>query len=726
MKLLLAAVLSPALFLSGSSPTAHSDASSSPSTPAIFGFRDATAESAAEARFLAVPDARLAEEHLRILTQAPHMAGTIEDKATADYVAQKFRDAGLDTGIVEYKVWINYPAEISVDLTAPAGVAMHGPTREHVEGDPYDGDSRVVMPFNGMSPSGDVEADVVYANYGTPDDFDKLDKLKVDVRGKIVLVRYGQNFRGVKVFVAQEHGAAGVIIYSDPADDGWKRGDKYPDGPWRPDTGVQRGSVGYMFEFPGDPTTPGVASVPSLPASQRVSPQQSPQMPKIPATPLSYRDAWPVLQNLGGPDSPREWQGALPFTYHVGPGPAKLKMHLKQDYQFRTLWDVIGRVRGSELPEEWVVAGNHRDAWVYGAVDPNSGTAAMLEAVHGVGELLKSGWKPKRTLVFASWDGEEEGLMGSTEWVEQHEPELANAAAYFNMDVGVSGPSFEAKAVPSLKQFLRDITKVVPSPKGGTVYEAWQKAAQPDAPSTQSPTEAIGDSRRLPAATGKGDVPVGDLGSGSDYTAFLQHSGVPSSDVSSTGSTGSYGVYHSVFDNFAWFKKFADPDFAYEQQMARIFGLEAVRMADADVLPYDYEEYGKEIAVYLDGARRRSTDKFGDHGLDFGAVNSAGRHFEAAGAKILARQKNPPPDAARLNQALRGAERALLTPQGLPHRPWFRHAIYAPGEYTGYAAVVIPGVNEALDKGDRERASQQLAVLAAALERAAKTLEGHR
>jgi N-acetylated-alpha-linked acidic dipeptidase len=651
------------------------------------------------------------------------MAGTVEDKATADYVAQKFRDAGLDTEIVEYKVWINYPEEITVDLTAPSGVEMHGPTREHVNGDPLADDPRVVMPFNGMSPSGDVEADVVYANYGTPEDFEKLEKLKVDVRGKIVLVRYGQNFRGVKVFLAQEHGAAGVIIYSDPADDGWKCGDKYPDGPWRPDTGVQRGSVGYMFEYPGDPTTPGVASVPSLPDSKRVSPQQSAQVPKIPVTPLSYHDAWPVLQHLAGPDSPREWQGALPFTYHVGPGPAKLKIHLKQDYQFRTLWDVIGKVRGSELPDEWVVAGNHRDAWVYGAVDPNSGTAAMLEAVHGVGELLKSGWKPRRTLIFGSWDGEEEGLMGSTEWVEQHEAELANAPAYFNMDVAVSGPKFGASAVPSLKQFLRDVAKAVPGAKGGTLYEAWQKAALPDAPSTQSPTEAIGDSRRIPAAQAKGEVPVGDLGSGSDYTAFLQHSGVPSTDVSSSGS---YGVYHSAFDNFTWFKKFADPDFAYEQQMARVFGLEAVRMAASDVLPYDYEEYGKEISVYLDAARNRAHDKFGDRAVDFGPVNAAAHRFEAAGAKILAKQKNPPRDAVRLNHALNAAERALLMPQGLPHRPWFRHAIYAPGEYTGYAAVVIPGVNEALDKGDSERARQQLAALTEALERAAKTLEGYR
>jgi N-acetylated-alpha-linked acidic dipeptidase len=722
MKSLAAAFLSCAVLLSGSARNGNTpDPSASQS--AIFGFRDSAAESAIETRFLAVPDPKLAKEHLRTLTQAPHVAGTVEDKATADYVAQKFREAGLDTEIVEYKVWMNYPAEISVDMTAPAGVEMHGPTREHVDNDPYQDDPRVITPFSGMSPSGDVEAEVVYANYGTPEDFEKLDKLNVDVRGKLVLMRYGQNFRGVKVFLAQEHGAAGVILYSDPADDGWRRGDKYPEGPWRPDTGVQRGSVGYMFEFPGDPTTPGVASVPSLPESKRIAPEQSPQLPKIPVTPLSYHDAWPILQNLGGPDSPREWQGSLPFTYHVGPGPARVKMHLKQDYQFRTLWDVIGRVQGSDYPDEWVVAGNHRDAWVYGAVDPNSGTAAMLEAVHGIGELLKSGWKPKRTMVFASWDGEEEGLMGSTEWVEQHDADLRNSPAYFNVDIAVSGPKFGASAVPSLKQFLRDVTRIVPSPKGGTVYEQWQKASQPSAPSTQSPTEAIGDSRRTPVAQVKADVPVGDLGSGSDYTGFLQHLGVPSADMSSSGS---YGVYHSTFDDFTWFTKFADPDFVYEQQMARVLGLEAVRMADADILPYDYEEYGKEIAAYLDAAQKRSQDKFGERALDFSAVNAAARRFESAGAKILAKQESAPRDAARLNQALLDAERALLLPQGLPHRPWYRHAIYAPGEYTGYAAVVIPGVNEALDKGDNERARQQLGLLTAALERASKVLEGYR
>lgn len=694
------------------------------SSSAILGFRDSPAENAIESRFLAVPEAKLAEEHLRILTQAPHVAGTPEDKATADYVAQKFREAGLETEIEEYKVWFNYPEKISVDITAPAGVEMHGPTREHVDGDPYDDDPRVITPYNAMSPSGDVEAEVVYANYGTPEDFEKLEKLNIDVHGKVVLMRYGQNFRGVKAFLAQEHGAAAAILYSDPYDDGWRRGDQYPAGPWRPDTGVQRGSIGYMFEFPGDPTTPGIAATPSLPESQRIAPEKSAQMPKIPVTPLSYHDASPILEHLGGPDSPREWQGSLPFTYHVGPGPVRVKMHLIQNYQYRTIWDVIGRVRGAEFPDEWVIAGNHRDAWVYGAVDPNSGTAAMLESVHGVGELLKYGWKPKRTIVFASWDGEEEGLMGSTEWAEEHQAELANAAAYFNMDVAVSGPKFGASSVPSLKQFLRDVTKAVPSPKGGTVYDAWWQADQAGRTLMTSPAEAIEGNRRLPAAQVREDVaPVGDLGSGSDYSAFQQHLGVPSSDI---GSSGPYGVYHSVFDNFAWFKKFADPDFVYEQEMARVFGLEAVRLADADVLPYNYEEYAKEIAAYIDMAGKRALNKFGKQTPDLSAVTKAARRFEDAGAKILEKQRNPPRNPERLNLALRNVEHALLVPEGLPHRSWFRHAIYAPGEYTGYAAVVIPGVNEALDKGDRELLARQLAVLRAALERAAQQLEGYR
>lgn len=693
-----------------------------PGGSSITGFRDAASELDLEKLFLAAPDPKLAEDHLRTLTQAPHIAGSPEDKATAEYVAQKFREAGLETEIVEYKVWLNYPAEVSVDMTAPEGVQMHGPTREHVSSDPYQDDPRIVTAHNGMSPSGDVEAEVVYANYGSPEDFDKLKRLNVDVRGKVVIVRYGQNFRGVKAFVAQERGAAGVIIYSDPKDDGYYRGDAYPAGPWRPANSVQRGSIGYMFQFPGDPTTPGIASVPSLPISQRVSPAESGQLAKIPVTPLSYADASPILEHLSGPPSPRDWQGALPFTYHVGPGPAKVKVHVKQDYQFRTIWDVIGKVKGTSSADEWVVAGNHRDAWVYGAVDPNSGTAAMLEAVHGIGELLKTGWKPKRTIAIGSWDAEEQGLIGSTEWGEDHAKELASAVAYFNMDVAVSGPKFGASGVPSLKQFIREITKAVPSPQGGSVYDLWKKTSQVGQQEFR-PQETSTSTYRPPAASVRGDVPVGDLGSGSDYTVFLQHLGVPSTDV---GSTGDYGVYHSAFDNFAWFKKFGDPDFRYEQQMARVYGLEIVRMAGADVLPYDYEDYGKEILVYLDAARKRAQDHFGQKSPDFSSAVEGARRFEQAGAKMLQKQRKSAGDPKRLNATLRDTERALLIPEGLPNRPWYHHAIYAPGQYTGYAAVVIPGVNEAIDAGDTRRLEQQISALAAALHRAALTLEQYR
>jgi len=732
MKLVSGALLSFALICAstgGSQQTPPQTTTTPASNPSpisavsIAGFLDSSVEDGLEKRFLAVPDPKLAEQHLKVLTQAPHIAGSPEDKATADYVAEKFRAAGLDTQIVEYRVWMNYPAEIRVDATGPAGLQMHGPTREHVDGDPFQNDPRVVTPYNGMSPSGDVEADVVYANYGSPEDFKKLEDLKVGVRGKIVLVRYGQNFRGVKVYDAQEHGAAGVIIYSDPADDGWKKGDKYPKGPWRPDTGVQRGSVGYMFEFAGDPSTPGAASVLGFDQSKRTPPEDSAQLPKIPSTPLSYHDVWPLLENLGGPESPRDWQGALPFTYHVGPGPVRLKIHLKQDFQLRTIWDVIGKIPGTDAVPEWVVAGNHRDAWVYGAVDPNSGTAALLESVHGIGELLKTGWKPKRTIVFGSWDAEEQGLIGSTEWGEENAAELANAAAYFNMDVAVSGPKFGSSAVPSLKQFIRDISKVVPSPKGGTVYDVWRKSSDSVAEQVITPQEAIGDTRRTPAVQARADVPVGDLGSGSDYTVFLQHLGVPSTDI---GSSGSYGVYHSVFDNFDWFKKFGDPDFSYEQQMARVYGLEVLRMANADVLPYDYEEYGKEISAYLDAAKKKADTKFAGHVPDFALAAEAARHLTRAGAAIAQRQKSPGADTAGLNRTLRLAEGGLLIPEGLPNRPWYRHAIYAPGVYTGYAAVVIPGVNEAIDAGNLQRTQQQIGVLAAAVNRAASVLEAYK
>ena len=670
-----------------------------------------------EQAFLAVPDARLAGEHLKTLTAAPHIAASKEDYATAEYVAGKFKAAGLETSIVPYKVWLNFPNEVKITATDGSGkVLMTGPTPEHVTGDAYQDDPRIVTAFNSSSPSCDLTAEVVYANYGTPEDFKKLADLHVNINGKIVLVRYGHNFRGVKVYLAQLGGAAGVIIYSDPADDGFAKGNVYPNGPYRPATGVQRGSVQYIFKYPGDATTPGIASDPDMPESKRTPPENAVSQPTIPATPISWQDAEPILKNLTGPGVPKDWQGGLPFEYHTGPGGVKVHLLLKQDYAYRTIWDVIGTVDGTIYPDEWVVAGNHRDAWVYGAVDPSSGTAAMLEAVHGIGELLKSGWRPKRRIVFGSWDAEEEGLIGSTEWAEAHARHLEHAVAYFNTDVAVSGPDFSASSVPTLKQFVRDVAHEVPSAKGATVYDQW-KSSQ----ATESKGHVNnGFSEKHINARVTDDVDVGDLGSGSDYTPFFQHLGVPSTDI---GSGGPYGVYHSAFDDFSWYIKNADPDFTLLQQQARVFGLEVVRMADIGVLPYDYKTYASEIEIYLQTAKKKAVEA-GMKDLKFNAAMAATERFSIAAAGIQKRGQVPAADIPGFNQALLNAEHALLSTNGLPGRPWYRHTIYAPGEFTGYAAVVIPGVNEAIDAKDTTRAVEQMGLLAEALNRAATALEG--
>jgi N-acetylated-alpha-linked acidic dipeptidase len=693
-------------------------ASAQSPTPQVFGYRDFTQQAKWDEAFMAVPDPKLAGEHLKTLTSAPHWASSPEDYATAVYVADKFKAAGLQTEIVPYKVLLNKPVKILIEaFDASGNKLMSGPTPEHVDpnkngGDPFQDDPRILPAFNGSSPSGDITAEVVYANYGTLADFQQLAKLGVSVKDKIVIVRYGENFRGIKTYIAQQYGAKGVLIYSDPADDGYFRGDVYPKGPWRPDTAVQRGSIQFLPIYPGDPTTPGIAATPNLPNSKRipVDKLQSNQA-SIPTNPLSYKDAAHILKVLGGDESPREWQGALPFTYHLGGTPSvTVHMHLEQDIALRTIWDVIGTIPGVSptQKDDWVVAGNHRDAWVYGAVDPNSGTAAMLETVHGLGELLKQGWRPQRTIVLGSWDAEEEGLMGSTEWAEQNEKILAHAVAYFNTDVAVSGPDFNAAAVPSLKQFVREVTREVPSPKGGTVYEQWK---------SQQAASANNRRRQRPAATDP-DVRIGTLGSGSDYTPFIQHLGVPSTDI---GSEGPYGVYHSTFDDYTWFTKFADPTFVYEQQQARVLGLEILHMASTDVLPYDYELYGKEIVGYVEAAQHRATEQ--KLSLDFTAALAAAKRFAAAGTAIRTAQANPPADPTALNQSLREAEEALLNSAGLPKRSWYRHTIYAPGEFTGYAAVVIPGVNEAIEADDATRAQSQLAPLAEALNRAAAILE---
>jgi len=679
--------------------------------PAVFGYADFAAQAKIEEKFLAVPDAALAGQHLKTLTAEPHMSATPEDHKTAEYVAQKFRAAGLDTEIVPYRVLLNQPKTVRVEAYDAAGkLLMTGPGREHVENDPGQDNPHVVMPFNGSSGSGDLTGEVVYANYGRLEDFNELATKHIDLHGKIVLARYGGNFRGIKVQLAEQRGAVGVLIYSDPQDDGYYKGDPYPIGPWRPETAVQRGSVQFLSRYAGDPETPGVASTVDLPDSARVKNFVGPNGDQagIISIPLSYHDAAPILHALKGANVPQGWQGALPFSYHVGPGGVKVHLVSDQDYQRRIIWDVIGKIKGSQYPDELVVVGNHRDAWVYGAVDPSSGTAAMLESVHGIGALLKQGWRPKRTIVVCSWDAEEQGLIGSTEWVEQHEKMLDRAVAYFNTDVAVGGPDFGASAVPSLKEFVRQITRTVPSPLGGTVYQQWKLKH-----------EGSDEEGAAGAPPSGADVQLGVLGSGSDFTPFLQHVGVPATDVSSNGP---YGVYHSTFDDFAWYTENADPHFVYLQEMARVLGLEALRMADTDALPYDYVTYAQEISNYIDAARKKAADaKLST--LDFAPAEVAVGHLRTAARKAQALQMAATGDLPKLNLALRQTETAFISEAGLPDRPWYRHTIYAPGEYTGYSAVVIPGVNEAIDNRNAELASAQLIVLARALDRATQALD---
>jgi N-acetylated-alpha-linked acidic dipeptidase len=683
-----------------------------------FGFTDFATEAKLEQKFLAVPDAKLAGEELKTLTVEPHLAATPEDYKTAEFVALKFRAAGLDTQIVPYRVLLNYPKVVRVEAWDEAGhPLMTGPTREHVQGDPQQDDPRIVMPFNSSSGSGDVTGQVVYGNYCRLEDFDSLAAQHIDLHGKIVMCRYGINFRGVKVYLAEQRGATGVLIYSDPQDDGYYKGDPYPKGPWRPDTGVQRGSVNFIFRYPGDPETPGVASTLDLPDSARIKNVTGADgnQPHIISIPISYHDAAPILQALKGPGAPKGWQGALPFRYHLGPDGVKVHLVSQQDYQRRVIWDVIGKIEGSADPDAPVIVGNHRDAWVYGAVDPSSGTAAMLEAVHGLGALLRQGWRPRRTILFCSWDAEEEGLVGSTEWVEQQGLALDRAVAYFNVDIAVSGPNFSASAVPSLKEFIRNVARSVPSPVTGSVFFQWRlKTSSGDGDGEQHVSNA-------PPIESE-ETHVGDLGSGSDFTPFLQHAGVPSTDIDSSGP---YGVYHSTFDDLAWYTQNADPEFVYLQEMARVLGLEAMRMADADALPYDYVAYAREISAYIQAAKRKAADD-GLGSLDFAPAESAASHLAAAAQRAHTLQSAPSGNLAQLNLALRRAETALLSPSGLPGRPWYRHTIYAPGVVTGYAAVVIPGVNEAIDAHNATLAVQQLVILAQALDRAASALSSAR
>lgn len=677
-----------------------------------------------EKKFRHVPTPERARIDLWALTAEPHVAGTPEDFRTAQFVLGQFRAASLDAQLVEYDVLLPMPKEVKVDLVAP--IQRKGPTPEGgwVEAGGRD-HSKVILGYSAYSPSGEVTAEVVYANYGLPEDYDRLRAAGVDVKGKIVLVRYGKCFRGVKSYVAEQNHAAGVLIYSDPAEDGYRQGDPFPKGPWRPATGVQRGSILYLTDYAGDPLTPGVAATKH---AKRLAAHDATTLPRIPTAPISHADALPILENLNGPVAPRAAQGALPLTYHVGPGRAKVHLKLDMDFRTRPIWNVIARIPGVTEPDQWVIVGNHRDAWTYGAVDPSSGTAPLLGVARGLGELLKQGWRPRRTIILASWDAEEFGLIGSTEWVEEHADELARkAVAYVNMDSGVAGSHFSASAVPSLARLIREVAEDVMDPNTGrSVFAVWSEEAAHVRREGGIPYAVLNSSR---AAEDSG-ARVGDLGSGSDYTAFLQHLGIPALDVNFGGP---YGVYHSLYDNFQWMQSFGDPHFRYSVAAAEIYGTLVLRLAEADILPFDPEEYGKALQLYL-ADLQEELNKAGSVGqLEFDNVRTSVARFSEE-ASALARQlasvgeggEAEAGDLQKVNRALMSLERAFLLEVGLPRRAWFRHAFYAPGVYTGYSAVIFPGVREAAARQDWRAANQQLAQIRAAIDRGTQTLRRSR
>ncbi len=683
----------------------------------ITGFAPArvTAERKLEEKFRGIPDSAHAESNLRHLTSEPHPAGTEASHRVAEWLRDEYRSFGFDAEIVTYNVWLPQPREVTLELTKPVSQKLASP-EQPIDVDKSTLDTRIVAAFNIFSPSGEVTAPVVYVNYGTQEDYRTLASSGVHVEGKIVLARYGRGYRGVKAKLADEHKAAALILFSDPKDDGSGAGETYPNGPWRPITGIQRGSIIYTQLYPGDPLTPGVAATPS---AKRLAPADAANLPRIPTMPINAQDASVILQNLGGQAVPADWQGGLPFTYHFGPGGAEVHMKLVMDYQQRPIYDVIAKLRGTS-DDEWVVLGNHHDAWVFGAADPGSGTASTLEVGRALGELVRSGWKPRRTIVICHWDGEEPGIIGSTEWVEANRAELQKkVVAYINTDVGVNGPNFGASATPSLKALVRDAAREVKdSGTGRSVYDAWRDH------SATFTGEVSGTVRQSLTADASGEPPISSLGSGSDYSAFFDHAGIPSLDI---GFTGDYGVYHSVYDDFYWMKHFGDPKFAYHPALARILGTVALRLDEADILPFDFPAYALEIEHITTNRIRRAVRDEDEQALEPALDAAAMLSISAARAsQALAAVSGAPLDpaqASQINHAVAAVEQAFLAPDGLAGRPWFQHVLYAPGSYTGYSSVEEPGVTEALERNDSATLRREADSLAAALKRASAQLD---
>ncbi|HEX5423687.1 MAG TPA: M28 family metallopeptidase [Candidatus Acidoferrales bacterium] len=641
----------------------------------------------------------------RYLTAEPHTAGSKRNDELAQSLAEKWKQQGIeDVTIHEYDVLDSKPRNISVELVSP--VAYRARLREQpYPQDPDTKNPQISGAYFGYSASGDVTAPVVYANFGNPEDYAYLRTHGIDVRGKIVLVRYsgpygqrGYSYRGFKAYTAQQLGAAAILIYSDPAQDGYAKGKVFPNGPWGPASNIQRGAITYDFLEPGDPTTPGWASVPG---AKHISANDSRSMPKIIGVPLSWSDAEPFLKNMGGPLAPKFWQGALPIRYCLG-GQARVHVHVEMDNSIKPYYDVVGRITGSEHPDEWIILGNHRDAWVFGGVDPSSGTASMLELTRDLGQLLKKGMRPKRTLVFGDWDGEEYALTGSTEWGEQNATELRkNAVAYLNVDYSASGPNFHGSAVPSLAPLLVEVSRAVPAQSGGTLYDEWHASLARELKRSSVPDDELVDTL---------------IGSGSDHTVFLNHLGIPAVLLEFDGS---YGVYHSAYDDFYWTNHFGDPGYRSQTLMTELWGTLALRLANSNILPYDFAFYARQIRSYVRTLDARSN--LHAH-VDLAPIEKRIDAFEAAAASLnettsaaLASGNVSAPASENLNRALMQVEQNWCNPDGIPGRPWFKHMLYA-SRYT-YAHLELPGMTEAAEKGDWGVVAQQADILKRALEK---------
>jgi N-acetylated-alpha-linked acidic dipeptidase len=692
-----------------------------PVTP-ILGFSPAhaAAEHALEAEFQVIPSPDKAREWHRTFTAEPHPAASPRNNELADFIAGEWRKQGWeDVALRRYDVLHSRPRSVSLEMTAPV------PFTASLREDAYDADPDTKNPaisgsYFGYSASGDVTAEVVYAHSGNPEDYDLLRKNGISVKGKIVLVRYSNpySYRGFKALTAEREGAAALLIYSDPAEDGPSRGKVFPDGPWGPESHIQRGAITYDYIVPGDPTTPGWAS---LPGAKHIAPSEARSLPNIPALPLSWRDAKPLLENMNGPEAPKDWQGALPITYRFD-GAVKVHVKVDMDTSMQPYTVVEARLRGGELPDEWVLLGNHRDAWAYGGVDPSSGTASMMELTRSLGELKQRGIRPRRTIVVCSWDGEEYALTGSTEWGEQFADDLKKKlVAYLNVDESVAGAattagpeglSFSPAAVASLAPMLVEAAKDVSAPSGKSLYAAWRATSMRDSKAASPPMD-------------KGLVET-RIGSGSDHTVFLNHLGRP---VINLGFTGDYGVYHSMYDDHYWMAHIGDPSFEYHVTLTRIWGVVALRLANADILPFDFGFNAAALEQFLQELEQKN--KIEQKQVSFKKLHARIGEFEQAGTRLretvfrgLTSSSNASDKTRALNQQLMQVESNWLDPAGIPGRPWFQHMLYS-SRYT-YAHLEFPGLTEAVEKQDWKLAREQTVLLEKAVEKNTKLLKSSR